>query len=211
MNFLEYIVTVLLSLQPAYADKEAWDQRANRMHVIAEAIDDASSKATCEGKYSTTDCKKTWTNSKRDLALLLVTKGFWESKFAKNVHEGKCRPYECDSYTKNGRVIHKARSLWQIQKTGLVTKEEYNMMNASSVESTTMAANVAVRYLATGMNACKTISGAIAIYGGAKSCSWKGALPREHFFKGLRAKSDEQLHNDANLQKKNLEERLNTK
>jgi len=36
-------------------------------------------------------------------------------------------------------------------------------------------------------------------------------LPREHFFKGLRAKSDEQLHNDANLQKKNLEERLNTK
>ena len=211
MSFFEYIVTVLLSLQPAYADEETWAQRTDRMRTIAAAIDDASSKATCEDRYNTPDCKKTWSKSKKSLALLLITKGFWESKFAKNVHEGKCRPYECDAYTVNGNRLHRARSPWQVQRTGLVSKEEYAEMNSSSLTSTTMSANVAARYLVLGMNSCKTIQGAIAIYGGAKTCTWKGAQVREAFYNSLSKKGDAQLQSEAAAHKKKLEDRLSKK
>jgi len=211
MSFFEYIVTVLLSLQPAYADEETWAQRTDRMRTIAAAIDDASSKATCEDRYNTPDCKKTWSKSKKSLALLLITKGFWESKFAKNVHEGKCRPYECDAYTVNGNRLHRARSPWQVQRTGLVSKEEYAEMNSSSLTSTTMSANVAARYLVLGMNSCKTIQGAIAIYGGAKTCTWKGAQVREAFYNSLSKKGDAQLQSEAAGHKKKLEDQLSKK
>lgn len=184
---------ILLSLEPSYSDKETWDERSARMELIATAIDDATSKATCSDKYDVPNCEKVWPKDKKSLGLLLVTKGFWESKFAKNVHDGKCRVYECDAYKVNGKVRHKARSIWQIQKTGLVNKEEYAKMGTSSLESTTVSANVAVRHLVLGMNTCKTISGTIAVYGGAKSCFWKGAAPREAFYKKLSAMSDEQI------------------
>ena len=193
MNFIKYITAILLSFEPSYSDKETWDERSARMEVIATAIDDASSKATCSDKYVAPDCEKTWPQSKKSIALLLVTKGFWESRFAKNVHEGKCRKFECDAYTVNGNRLHKARSPWQIQRTGLVSKEEYAKMNSSSLENTTLSANVAVRYLALGMKSCKTIRGAMSIYGGAKVCDWSGVAPREAFYKKINAMSDEQI------------------
>lgn len=201
MNFIKYITMILLSLEPSYSDKETWDQRTERMELIATAIDDAASKATCSDKYDTPKCEKTWSKDKKSLTLLLVTKGFWESRFAKNVHEGKCRVYECDAYQANGKTLHRARSLWQIQKTGLETREEYAQMSSSSLEATKMAANVAVRHLVIGMNACKTIPGTIAIYGGAKSCYWKGALPREAFYRRINAMAEDQIFAAADARK----------
>ena len=201
MNFIKYITMILLSLEPSYSDKETWDERTARMEIIATAIDDASSKATCSDKYNTPGCEKSWPSDKKSIAMLLVTKGFWESKFAKNVHEGKCRLYECDAYKINGNVRHKARSPWQIQRTGLVSKEEYDKMTTSSLESTTMSANVAVRYLSVGMKSCKTIRGAMSIYGGAKVCNWSGVAPREAFYKKISALSDEQIFAAADARK----------
>lgn len=208
MNFVNYITAILLSLEPSYSDKESWADRTARMEIIAEAIDDASSRATCEEKYNTPDCKKTWTKGRRSLALLLVTKGFWESRFAKNVHEGKCRAYECDSYTSQGHVFHRARSPWQIQRTGLVAKEEYDKMNTSTRESTTMSANVAARYLVMGMNSCQTIPGAMAIYGGAKSCVWDGVKPRVQFYNMLDKMQEVDIQKKIGGQKLKLETRL---
>lgn len=208
MNFINYITAILLSLDPAYSDKENWEERTARMEIIATAIDDASSKTTCSDKYDVPGCEKTWPGDKKSIAMLLITKGFWESKFAKNVHEGNCRPYECDSFTSNGRTIHKARSLWQIQKTGLVSKEEYNQMKSATLSSTTIAANVAVRYLALGMKSCKTIRGAISIYGGARVCNWSGAAPREAFYRRIISMSDEQIASSVNTRKNKLENRL---
>lgn len=208
MNFIQYITMILLSLTPSYGDSESWTERTARMEIIASAIDDAASRATCVDKYLTLDCKKAWPLDKKSLALLLVTKGYWESAYAKNVHEGKCHRNECDSYTANGRVIHKARSPWQIQKTGLVTKDEYAQMNSSTLEATTMSANVATRHLVLGWNSCKTIRGAMAIYGGAKSCNWKGVIPREAFYKSLMTKNEGQIFSIADAQKIKLESRL---
>lgn len=198
---------ILLSLEPSYGDNESWQDRSARMEIVATAIDDASSRATCSDKYDTSDCKKIWPRDKKSLALLLVTKGFWESKFAKNVHEGKCRKYECDSFTVNGNLRHRARSPWQIQKTGLVTDAEYAKMNESNLESTTMSANVASRYLSNGMKVCNTIQGTIAIYGGVSSCTWQGAAPREAFYRSLTAMSNEQIFAAADAKKIKLESR----
>lgn len=212
MNFINYILTVLLSLQPSYGDKETWEQRSDRMQIIATAIDDASSRATCEDRYATSDCKKLWIKDKKSLAMLLVMKGYFESRFAKNVHEGKCYDYECDAYkSTDGHVRHRARSPWQIQQTGMVTADEYSKMNSSSLDSTTMSAIVATRYLANGMKHCKTIRGTIAIYGGATDCKWEGAAGREAFFHSLMKKSDNDLKVDVERRKKDLEERLKQK
>jgi hypothetical protein len=204
MSFIAYITTILLGLQPAYGDNETWQERSERMTIVAHAIDDASSKATCSDKYDVKDCAPTWPQDKRSLAILLITKGYWESKFAKNVHEGKCRPYECDAVknAKGQTVSHRARSPWQIQRTGLVTKEEYTNMASSSLESTTISANVAVRHLSIGMRKCNTILGAMSVYGGVQSCSWKGVKPREAFYKDLIKKSPEELVAAEQKQKK---------
>jgi len=209
MNLIKFITVVLLSMEPSYGDKEPWDDRTQRMEIVAKAIDDAAARATCSDPYAVETCKRLWPGSKRELALLLVTKGYWESRFAKNVHEGVCRPYECDASRVNGSVVHRARSPWQIQKTGLVSKEEYAQMKSSSLESTTMAAVVATRYLSVGMGKCHTIPGAIAIYGGAGSCNWKGALGRYKFFQDISGRSDADFAKRAEQQRARLEARLN--
>jgi hypothetical protein len=101
----------------------------------------------------------------------------------------------------NGAVYHKARSPWQIQKTGLVSQDEYKTMNSSSLESTMTSANVAVRYLSMGMKQCGTFHGAMAIYGGAGSCNWPGVNNRESFYRHLLEKTPEQLNNEIEKQK----------
>lgn len=210
MNFMQYITMVLLSLNPSYADEESWENRTGRMEIVAKAIDDASAHATCEGAYAGAGCEKKWLGNKKELALLLVTTGFWESRFAKNVHEGKCRKYECDAYKVANKVYHRARSPWQIQKTGLVSNEEYDQMTSATYESTKVSANVAVRYLAVGMTKCKTIKGAISSYAGA-GCDWKGAKPRLAFFNSLLKVSDTDLQSKAVKEREKLEKRLSRK
>lgn len=208
MNFVQFITLMLLSLEPSYSDKETWGSRTERMELVAQAIDDASSKATCSDIYAIPSCQKLWSGSKKDLALLLVTKGYWESRFAKNVHEGKCRPYECDAVVVAGQTrSHRARSLWQIQRTSLVNAEEYKLMNSSSLEATKMSANVATRYLSAGFNKCRTIQGAISVYGGA-GCNWSGSNARFSFFTRISSKSESILQKEAALRKAALEKRF---
>ncbi|NBZ95407.1 MAG: hypothetical protein EBR40_03085 [Proteobacteria bacterium] len=209
MNFIQFITLVLMSLEPSYGDKEPWDVREKRMEIVAKAIDDASSKATCSDAYAKDGCKPAWTRSKKDLALLLVTKGYWESRFAKNVHEGKCRPYECDAHKINGNVVHRARSPWQVQRTGLETADEYSKMRSSTLESTAMSAEVASRHLVMGMNRCRTIKGAISVYGGVGTCNWSGAEGRLAFFNRINSQNEAGFKKAADNQRKKLEDRLN--
>jgi len=208
MNLIELLTVVLMSMQPAYSDKEAWGERVVRMEVIAKAVDEAAGRATCTGEHEGVACKRLWAGTKRSLAMLLVTKGYWESRFAKNVHDGQCRVYECDAAVVRGVAMHRARSPWQIQKTGLVTREEYAQMKSGSLESTTMAAIVATRHLSLGFAKCHTVSGAIAIYGGAGYCEWPGAIGRYKFFNEISARDEGEFVKLAVLQRERLELRL---
>ncbi len=200
MEFVQFILYMLLSLPPAYADTETWDERQARMTIVATAIDDASSQMTCTGKYAPTEkapCKVRWTRSKRELAVLLVTKGWWESRFAQNVHEGNCKSYECDAEKqKDGTVIHRARSSWQIQQTGIVKGTEWEDMKGASQAATTTAATVAARALSYAHNRCKTVYGAISGYGVA-SCTWSGVANRYRWYGKMMEKKPEALKVEA--------------
>lgn len=211
MNFIHYITAILMSLEPSYGDRESWTERAERMEVLAQAIDDAASRATCSGEYADVECKRTWAKDKKSLAVLLVTTGYWESHFAKNIHEGKCGAHECDAHRINNVVYHRARSPWQVQKTGMVSNAEYKKMNSSSLESTTISANVATRYITSAMAECNTVNGTLAIYTGIRNCTWGGTRNRAWFYENLMKKTETQLEAAAAKQRKKLEARIRTK
>lgn len=206
MNLTQLITVVIMSLTPAYGDRETWEEREKRVGMIAVAIDEAAARGTCVEAYEVEGCEKVWPGSKRELAMVLVATGYFESKFAKNVHEGKCKSYECDSYRRAGQIVHRARSLWQIQKTGLVTRDEYEKMKSMTVEGTTTSAIAATRHIAIGMKKCKTILGAFSMYSGAKVCSWKDGRLRENFFRTINDRPDEEFKVLAENQKKKIEE-----
>ena len=184
---------VLLSLQPAKHDGEAWPERMERMRTTARAIHTASTWATCTGAYvptESTPCKPRWTRSQRDLALLLVTLSWWESRLALNVHRGECRAYECDATRlANGTIYHRARTVWQLQRTSLVRGTEWADMVGTSERQTGTAAVVASRALSVSLGRCRTIEGAIAAYAGA-GCRWKHAGNRALFWSRLRTRSN---------------------
>lgn len=164
MNLLEYTLLALLSLPPSYSDANEVDRDA-RMRVIASAVSDASTKATCTESYSTPACVRIWDGTSKDLAALVLTKGWWESRYARNVHEGKCREHECDAVKlRNGDVWHMARTPWQFQRT-VFSEPVWTTFVGTDYEATRQAAWVATTILSRGMRACGSVQGAIAWYG----------------------------------------------
>lgn len=210
---LNYILLLLMSVTPAYSDLETWDERIARMTILAGAIDNAASWATCTDKYEPTKekpCKVQWTGNKKDLAILLVTKGYWESRFSKRVHEGKCKPDECDPHrNSDGTVTHRARTSWQMQFTSYVKEEEWRTFVGADQKSTNTAAGVAARILSKAHARCNNgIYGALSGYAGNMGCSWSGVANRFEFFKKLKAKSEDILKKEGEKEKMKLEERL---
>ncbi len=213
---IDYILLLLLSVSPSYSDNETWEERNARMTIVATAIDQAASWATCTDKYVSTDekpCKVQWVGSKKDLAILLVTKGYWESRFAKNVHEGRCKKDECDPlHHKNGTVTHRARTSWQMQKTSFVRKDEWETFVGADQKATSTAASVAARILSAAHRRCQNgIYGALSGYAGNMGCAWSGVAGRFTFFKQLKAKTEAELKSSSETQKAKLESRLAAK
>lgn len=168
-------------------DKEEPAARQTRMQIIADAIADASQRATCSEAYSSEECVPIWPLSSIELSALLVTEAYSESRFARNVHEGKCRAWECDpvrsAYT--GQVRHRARSIWQIHRSSPV-EAEWDQMLGADQSSTTAAAWAAAKLLTRGYRACGSIAGAISRYAGVDDCHWSEAEKRVRFYISLR-------------------------
>lgn len=179
---------MLMSLPPAYADRQEPD-REQRMEIIAEAISHATARASCSETYALPECKPIWSKSPYRLGALLVTKGWWESRFAKNVHEGKCLPYECDAKKIGKLVIHMARSPWQLQRTSY-TKGLWHQLEGEDFESTRNAAWVAAKILAKGMDRCHTERGALSWYA-VNRCDWSKAGNRFLTYKKIIAIKDQ--------------------
>lgn len=180
----EFILLILLSLVPSYQDTENWQQRTARMTIIAHAIDDAASFQTCTGKYGNDQqCKRTWPYTKKELVMFLITIANEESHFARHIHEGNCKDHQCDpSINAKGEKYFKARSLWQIQKTGFVkSDEEWKRMLGSSQEATTTAAHVAARIIRSGRLSCGTVKGVFSLYAGIGCGNWDSPRARNRF------------------------------
>jgi len=191
VSLRDLLLVLMLGLPAPYHEREDADSRRARLAIVAQAISDASSQATCADANAAADCLKIWPGQQRDLALLLVTEAYWESRLARNVHEGRCREFECDPYrsSQTGKIEHRARTLWQMQYTRPIDSE-WNHMVGADLGSTRAAAWAAAKLLGSAYRACGTISGAISRLSGNGRCVWSGADRRTLLFEQLRLQAD---------------------
>jgi hypothetical protein len=168
-------------------DAEDAAARRARLSTVATAIELAAQRATCSGEFATLECQAIWNGRTEDLSLLLVTQAWWESRLARHIHEGRCRVFECDAFRsmRTGRIEHRARTLWQLQRTSLVV-EEWPTMVGTDLASTYHAAWGATKVLSRGYRACGTIAGSIGYYSGAGRCTWSKSPRRVATFEALR-------------------------
>lgn len=186
MKLTATVLSMLLSLPPAYTDAEETG-RDQRMQTVAEAIAHAATRATCVDPYNDPRCEPIWERSEVELAALLVTKGWWESRFARNVHEGNCKPYECDAVRTAFGIRHMSRTPWQFQRTSY-SQDLWDKSVGVDFEATRNAAWVATRVLARGMSQCKNAYGALSWYA-VNRCEWSKTKNRHSTFTKLMAQA----------------------
>lgn len=181
------VIDLLTTLPVSCYDTETPDERLVRLNTIASAIEKAAAKSVCEGVDENNPCTPIFRGSKNEMLILLVTIGFWESRYSQNVHEGKCKPWECDPMVQKdsqGRTIkitHRSRTNWQLQYNDSIKNEWPNMVGTSQ-EATDLAAWASAKMLSKGYNSCGTIWGAISKYAGVKHCKWEKGKSRVDFF-----------------------------
>lgn len=180
----------MLGMPAHHLDQEDDGVRRARLSVIARSIEDASERATCAGSYAKVDCEKVWRGRARELALLLLVQAYSESRLARNVHEGQCREFECDPYKSRytGRVEHRSRTLWQMQRTRIIDSE-WEQMVGVDLSATRKAAWAASKLLGRAYRACGSVAGAISRYAGVGHCDWSGAKGRARLYESLRQRA----------------------
>lgn len=191
-SILAAIISLPLAQYPRGADPETVDVRQQRFAIIAEAIDIAAREATCSTLDPKAECTPWWPAAQQEeLAAMLITLAWHETKFILRVHAGQCRSDECDALRmKGGLVHHRARSSWQVQRNPrMVSKSEWEGMVGTSLESTTIAARVATRILSEGRSRCakgqetKWERPAVSAYATGFSCSWSKADQRVSMYR----------------------------
>lgn len=150
------------------------------LEAVAAGIQGAVLQATCTGDWAATDdCVPTWTRSPEELAALLITTGYWESKFLARIGAGRCEKWECDpSKDRSGRLYHRARGFYQVQASTAVTADEWRHMYGLGEYRVFVASSVAARLLGRHHASCKTIQGAISGYATGGRCGWRKAGAR---------------------------------
>jgi hypothetical protein len=177
------ILALLLSYAPWHEDakREAPGDRAARMAVLADGIHEATVRATCQGLEP---CTPIWPGPATELAAALARIGWFESRYASHVHAGRCRRYECDATKlKNGRIIFRATSTWQLQSSRLVPMAEWRTLAGTAQEPTSRAAWAAARVLAASYTRCAMpgqdgLVGAVSLYATGRTCRWPRAAQR---------------------------------
>jgi hypothetical protein len=166
---------MLASLPPWYEDVNE-EGRNERLTVIAESEAAGVGRAmapTCGDP--TPFCRPYWSGDAVVLVAGVTAEGFWESRFSRHVHEGRCKPWECDAWKRrDGTVLHRSRSSWQIQGW----HRDWGAMLGADLEPTTRAAGAAAQLVAVGLNTCGSKLGAVTRYAGLGGCSWAGGTGR---------------------------------
>jgi hypothetical protein len=102
--------------------------------IIAQAIAEVS------------ETTRGWPGSKRELASLLLTVAWHETRLSLRIHDGLCKPYECD----RGR----ARGLWQLHAHASLPKERWLAVAGLDLESTRNGAAEAAKALVRSRRLC---------------------------------------------------------
>ncbi|MFA5052824.1 MAG: hypothetical protein WC565_02100 [Parcubacteria group bacterium] len=135
MTMFTVILGMLNALRPFYMDVESADARNERMTVIALSIAQATEEATCTGAFAKDGCVPKFKGEPEELAMGLFTIGKFETRYAKHVHEDKCRPWECDTGL--------AKSLFQVHVSKTTPREVWVRLGGTSQESTLLSARAA--------------------------------------------------------------------
>ncbi len=127
----ESVLAMILSLGIAQEDRapELADRKREQLETVADSI--AAVANTPE------------------LAAMLVTLGWYESKFATRIAEGRCKPFECD----RGR----ARGVFQIHRRAGMTDAEWDGLLGTGEEPTLAAAREAARRVNAARARCRSL------------------------------------------------------
>lgn len=180
---MEAILAAILQLLTSRHGGE-WTASATeqaRYEVVAQAIGHAAALATCAS--GDPSCERIWPGEAKELEAMLTTIGFYESGFERRVHADECWENECDAKRlPGGVVIHRARSLWQVQAQAVVPLLEWRRIGGVDLPSTERAALAATRVLASGRARCAPHgtweTATVAAYATGRHCSWPGAAAR---------------------------------
>lgn len=155
MQMFEVILSMLTALQPFHKDVEEPEARKARMAVIAASITQATEEATCTGASAKDGCKPKFKGKPDELAIGLFTIAKFETRFAKHVHEDRCKPWECD--------VGRAKSLFQVHITKAVPVEVWRRLGGTSPEATLQSARAAAAMWARAWQ-CASLDRAFAGY-----------------------------------------------
>lgn len=189
MMLADKLFAILIALPPWHGDVKEVD-RHDRLRIIADSVAVGAIEATCDDGQKE-DCKRTWPGSSYEVGSLATDLGWWESRYAKHVHEGRCRLKigECDAVRlSNGIYVALAQSPWQLQQSGLVPGKIWRKINKADRESTGMAAKAAIHVLGVARASCGAHrpgweARTVARYATGKHCAWKGAANRVRHWK----------------------------
>lgn len=129
MSLTTYLLLAISSLPTFHEDvgESFVSKKRTQAEVIAQAISEVS------------ETTRGWPGTKRELASLLLTVAWHETRLSLRIHDGLCKPYECD----RGR----ARGLWQLQVHRSLPKERWLELAGLDLDSTRSAAEEAAKAL----------------------------------------------------------------
>jgi len=149
------LLTMLIGLQPFHADKEQPEARRTRLAMVASSIEKAVDRATCKGDFALDTCIPIFKGQPEELAVGLFTLGKFETHYSRHVHEGRCKPWECD----HGKAV----GVFQVHKNKIVPIEEWKASVGTSQEANDASAWAAAKTWILSLG-CGTIDRAFAGY-----------------------------------------------
>lgn len=136
MNLTTYLLTAIATFPTFHEDvgEQFSVRKQEQAQMIATAIDQA------------VDESSGWPDSKRELASLMLTIAWHETRLSLRIHDGRCKPLECD----RGR----ARGLWQLQAQRSLPRERWLLVAGLNPEATDGAAREAARFVVRSRRMC---------------------------------------------------------
>lgn len=179
MDLHTAIFNILMSRHAHKTDTESLEARQARMHLFADAINDATKRAACVGVKDPAACKPILSD-RRLAAGLLIAKLDFESGAAQYVHEGRCDEGPVGARCDGGR----AHGPWQQHQSSVFPRSDFDDMVGATAAATHLAAWHALKLLSGQFKSCQhiypdPIASAIAGYAGTCISMSPGLVARE--------------------------------
>lgn len=136
MSLTEVAILSVLSSLPVFHEDVGSSDKSSQLEEVASAV------------YQTS-IRVRWGGDRRELAALLLTIAWHETRLSLRIHAGDCKPLECD----RGRSL----SLFQLQARSLSNPVFWPALRVRTPESTLFSALEAGRALSRSRNLCRSL------------------------------------------------------